>query len=192
MKIRALDIDGLVEITPKRFGDARGFFSETWSRQRLAEAGIDIDWVQDNQSLSAEAFVLRGLHFQLPPVAQDKLVRVLRGAIFDVAVDLRHGSPSFGRWASCTLTGADGNQLLVPKGFAHGFLTLEPGTEVAYKVSAPYSPAHERAIRWNDPALDIAWPLAGRQPVLSAKDKAAPLLSELDAGSRFTSGGGAA
>ena len=124
----------------KKFGDARGFFSETFSRPRFAESGIDIDWVQDNQSFSAEQGVLRGLHFQVSPYAQDKLVRVLRGSIFDVRVDLRQGSPTYGKWKSCVLSAQHMNQLLVPKGFAHGFLTLEPGVEVFYKVSAPYSP----------------------------------------------------
>lgn len=181
MRIETLDIDGVLEITPRRFGDARGFFCETWSRQRLADAGIDIDWVQDNQSRSEDAFVLRGLHFQLAPFAQDKLVRVLRGAIFDVAVDLRQDKPSFGKWTSRVLTAAEGNQLLVPRGFAHGFLTLEPGVEVAYKVSAPYSPAHDRSLRWNDPSIAIDWPLHGNEPILSPKDRDAPSLAELAA-----------
>ena len=164
---------------PKKFGDARGFFSETWSQQRLAEAGIDIRWVQDNQSFSAERGVLRGLHFQLAPFAQDKLIRVLRGSIFDVAVDLRKGSTSYGKWTSCVVSADKWNQLLVPKGFAHGFMTLEPGVEVLYKVSAPYAPEHDRAIRWNDPAIGIQWPLDGREPVLSAKDGAAPFLADI-------------
>jgi dTDP-4-dehydrorhamnose 3,5-epimerase len=178
MQIRKLELDGILEIIPKRFGDARGFFSETYSRQRFAEAGIDIDWVQDNQSFSADAGVLRGLHLQIAPFAQDKLVRVLRGSIFDVAVDLRVGSPTYGSWASCVLSSDDRNQLLVPKGFAHGFLTLEPDVEVFYKVSAPYAPTCERGIRWNDPAIGIAWPLEGREPVLSGKDASAPFLAD--------------
>lgn len=179
MEVRDIGL-GVREITPKRFGDARGFFAETWQRERFAAAGIDVDWVQDNQSFSADAHVLRGLHFQLAPHAQDKLVRVLRGAVFDVAVDIRPGSRTFGRWVSCTLSASAFNQLLVPVGFAHGFLTLEPGTEVLYKVSAPYAPEHDRAISWNDPALAIEWPLgAGEQPLLSAKDAAAPPLSAL-------------
>jgi len=185
MELRALPIDGLVEITPAKFGDERGFFSETYSRQRFAAAGIAIDWVQDNHSLSAEAGVLRGLHYQIAPFAQDKLVRVLRGSIFDVAVDLRRDSPSFGKWASRILSAEAWNQLLVPKGFAHGFLTLEPGVEVTYKVSAPYTPAAERAIRWDDPDIAIAWPLAGKPPILSAKDAVAPYFAALAADPAF-------
>jgi dTDP-4-dehydrorhamnose 3,5-epimerase len=168
---------GVIEIVPDRHGDARGYFSETWSRRAHFELGIAEDWVQDNQSFSAEKFVLRGLHYQQEPHAQDKLVRVLRGAIFDVAVDLRHRTGTYGRWVSCSLTSARGNQLFIPKGFAHGFLTLESGTEVFYKVSAYYSPAHERVIRYDDPSLAIAWPLAGEEPLLSSRDRAAPLLA---------------
>ena len=179
MEIRRLELDGVIEIVPKKFGDARGFFSETYSQKRLAEAGIDIDWVQDNQSFSAEKGVLRGLHFQLAPFAQDKLIRVLRGSIFDVAVDLRKASPTYGKWVSSVLSAEAWNQLLVPKGFAHGFVTLEPNVEVLYKVSAPYSPEHDRGIRWNDPAIGVAWPLEGREPVLSGKDAAAPYLADI-------------
>ena len=185
MEVRDIGL-GVLEITPRRFGDARGFFAETWQRQRFTAAGIDVDWVQDNQSLSADTHVLRGLHFQLAPCAQDKLVRVLRGTVFDVAVDIRPGSASFGRWVSCTLSASAFNQLFIPRGFAHGFLTLEAGTEVLYKVSAPYAPEHDRAIAWNDPALAIGWPLAaGEQPLLSAKDAAAPPLSALAGSLRF-------
>jgi dTDP-4-dehydrorhamnose 3,5-epimerase len=179
MEIRRLELDGVIEIVPKKLGDARGFFSETYSQKRLAEAGIDIDWVQDNQSFSAEKGVLRGLHFQLAPFAQDKLIRVLRGSIFDVAVDLRKASPTYGKWVSSVLSAEAWNQLLVPKGFAHGFVTLEPNVEVLYKVSAPYSPEHDRGIRWNDPAIGVAWPLEGREPVLSGKDAAAPYLADI-------------
>jgi dTDP-4-dehydrorhamnose 3,5-epimerase len=179
MQVRKLALDGMMEIIPKKFGDARGFFSETYSRTAFAEAGIDIAWVQDNQSFSAEKGVLRGLHFQVAPFAQDKLIRVLRGAIFDVAVDLRRGSPTYGKWLSCVLSSDAWNQLLVPKGFAHGFLTLEPEVEVLYKVSAPYAPSCDRGIRWNDPAIGIDWPLEGRDPILSQKDAAAPFLAEM-------------
>lgn len=179
MEIRRLELDGVLEIVPRKFGDARGFFSETYSEKRFSEAGIDIGWVQDNQSFSAEKGVLRGLHFQLPPFAQDKLIRVLRGSIFDVAVDLRKVSPTYGKWVSCVLSANAWNQLLVPKGFAHGFLTLEPNVEVFYKVSAPYAPEHDRGIRWNDPSIGIAWPLEGREPVLSGKDAAAPFLADI-------------
>jgi dTDP-4-dehydrorhamnose 3,5-epimerase len=169
---------GVLEIIPKRFGDNRGFFAETWQRERFRGLGIDVDWMQDNQSLSAEAHVLRGLHFQLAPHAQAKLIRVLRGSVFDVAVDIRPGSASFGRWVARILSAEAFNQLFVPVGFAHGFLTLTPGTEVLYKVSAPYAPECERGIAWNDPAIAIDWPLpAGVQAVLSAKDAAAPTLA---------------
>ena len=177
---------GVLEIVPKKFGDARGFFAETWQRQRFHDAGITQDWLQDNHSLSTEPQVLRGLHVQLAPHVQDKLVRVLRGSIFDVAVDIRPGSPCFGKWVSRVLSAGAFNQLLVPKGFAHGFLTLEPDVEVLYKVSAPYAPECDRSIAWNDPALTIAWPLeAGRQPLLSAKDAAAPPISAVASELRF-------
>lgn len=177
---------GVLEILPHRFGDARGFFAETWQKARFAEAGIAHDWVQDNQSRSAEAFVLRGLHFQKAPHVQAKLIRVLQGSIFDVAVDVRPGSESFGRWVSCILSAAAFNQVCIPEGFAHGFLTLEPGVEVLYKVSSPYAPASERGVAWNDPALAISWPLPpGQAPVLSAKDAAAPPLSALNSELRF-------
>jgi len=177
MQVNDLGLGGVLEIVPRKFGDARGFFAETWSRERFREAGIVQDWVQDNQSYSAEKGVLRGLHFQVAPFAQDKLIRVLRGSIFDVAVDIRAGSPTHGRWVARVLSAADFNQLLIPKGFAHGFLTLEAQVEVLYKVSAPYAPHCDRGIRWDDPALAIAWPLEGGQPVLSEKDRAAPLLA---------------
>ncbi|MET0257936.1 MAG: dTDP-4-dehydrorhamnose 3,5-epimerase [Methylobacterium sp.] len=179
LDIRALEIPDVLEITPRKFGDDRGFFSETFQRDRLKAGGVAADWMQDNQSYSAEAFTLRGLHYQEPPFAQDKLVRVLRGAILDVAVDIRRGSPTYGKWVSLEVTADKFNQILVPAGFAHGFLTLVPDTEVFYKVSAPYSGAHDRSIRFDDPALGIDWPLSGRTPVLSAKDEAAPVLADV-------------
>ena len=167
MQVNDLGLGGVLEIIPKKFGDQRGFFSETYQRQRFIDAGIPHDWMQDNQSFSAEKGVLRGLHFQIAPQAQDKLIRVLRGAIFDVAVDIRPGSPTLGKWVSCVLTAEKFNQLLIPKGFAHGFLTLEPNVEVLYKVTAPYAPDCDRGIAWNDPAIGIDWPLEpGQQPVL--------------------------
>lgn len=179
MQVRDIGL-GVREVVPERRGDARGFFAETWQRQRFAEAGITHDWIQDNQSLSAEPYVLRGLHFQRAPMTQAKLIRVLRGRIFDVAVDIRPGSGSFGLWVSRVLSADEFNQLYIPQGFAHGFLTLEANVEVLYKVSAPYAPECERAIAWNDPALGIGWPLTdGQQPLLSVKDAAAPLLSAL-------------
>ncbi len=192
MQVRDLDIAGVKEIIPAKFGDHRGYFSEVWSAARFAEARLPTTWVQDNQSLSGEAHVLRGLHYQTPPFAQAKLVRVLKGAIRDVAVDIRHGSPTFGRWLSLVVSADAMNQILVPEGFAHGFVTLEPETVVLYKVSAPYAPGHDRAILWSDPEIGIDWQLEGRPPVLSAKDQVAPLLRDVDTGFHFeTVGAGA-
>jgi dTDP-4-dehydrorhamnose 3,5-epimerase len=182
---RRLAIADIIEITPRKFGDDRGFFSEVFKRGDFEAEGIQIDWIQDNQSLSAQPGTVRGLHFQAPPTAQDKLIRVVRGAIYDVAVDIRIGSPSFGRWVACELSAQAWNQLLVPAGFAHGFMTLVPDTEVLYKVSAPYAPTCEGAIRWDDPALAIAWPDMGAEPMLSDKDRAAPLLADLQSPFRF-------
>jgi len=174
MQVRQLGLGGVCEITPKRFGDHRGFFSETYNAADLAKAGIRLVFVQDNHSLSVPAGVLRGLHYQLPPMAQDKLVRVVRGAILDIAVDIRRSSPTFGKWLSLEISADRWNQLLVPRGFAHGFVTLAENTEVVYKVTAPYSPQHERAIRFDDPALAIDWRRSPSEVVLSEKDGAAP------------------
>ena len=178
-EVRELELPGLFEIIPPRFGDERGFFSETWNEAALARSGISVRFVQDNHSYSAARGVLRGLHFQLPPHDQDKLVRVARGAAFDVAVDIRVDSPHFGRWVGLILAAEKWNQLLVPRGFAHGFVTLAPGTEVLYKVSAPYRPEAERSIRFDDPALGIDWPVAAAEMQLSAKDRAAGTLAEV-------------
>ena len=180
LEVRALALPDVLEIVPRKFGDERGFFSETFNRERLRANNVDKDWMQDNQSYSAEAFTLRGLHYQEPPFAQDKLVRVLRGKILDVAVDIRKGSPTFGKWVSLELSAESFNQILVPVGFAHGFVTLVPHTEVFYKVSAPYSGQHDRSIRFDDPDFAIDWPLGGRTPVLSAKDEAAPFLRDIE------------
>ena len=182
LEVRPLGLAGLLELRPARLDDERGSFSETWSERLFAEAGIHLHFVQDNHSLSREAGVLRGLHFQAPPLAQDKLVRVTRGSVFDVAVDIRPGSPTYRHWAGLRLSAAEWNQLLVPKGFAHGFLALEPDCEVQYKVSAPYSREHDRAIRFDDPALGIDWPMASTALILSGKDRAAPLLADVDSG----------
>jgi dTDP-4-dehydrorhamnose 3,5-epimerase len=165
-------------LQPAKHGDDRGFFSETFSTRSLADAGFTTPFVQDNQSLSVQAGVVRGLHYQLPPMAQDKLVRVLRGAIIDVAVDVRRGSPTFGRHVAVELSAENWRQLLVPKGFAHGFATLVPDTEVFYKVTAFYSPQHDRGIRWNDPALGIDWQVDPERVVLSGKDQKTPLLGD--------------
>ena len=182
LEVRPLDIDGLLEIRPKRFADERGFFSEVWREDRLAEAGIEARFVQDNHSFSTARGVLRGLHFQQPPAAQDKLVRVSRGSIYDVAVDIRNDSPTFGKWAGLVISAAEWNQLFVPSGFAHGFVTLEEDSEVLYKVSAPYSPEHERVVRFDDPAIGIEWPVAAAELILSDKDRSAPPLVEVDTG----------
>jgi len=166
-------------IKTRKYGDHRGFFSETYNRKAFAEAGVDMDFVQDNHSLSAEPGVIRGLHFQIPPFAQDKLVRVVRGSVFDVAVDLRRSSVSFGQHVSVVLSAQEWNQVLVPRGFAHGFCTLEPDTEVIYKVTNYYSPENDRGLFWADPALGIAWPIVAEAAVLSEKDKRQPRLAEL-------------
>ncbi len=178
--IRELSLNGVFEVTPKRFGDHRGFFSETWNAAEFATAGLDLPFVQDNHSLSVSAGVLRGLHYQLPPFAQDKLVRVTRGAILDVAVDIRRGSPAFGRWLALEVSAEKWNQILVPRGFAHGFVTLEDNTEVLYKVTAPWSQQHERSIRFDDPALAIDWRRPASEIVLSDKDRAAPLFADAE------------
>jgi dTDP-4-dehydrorhamnose 3,5-epimerase len=185
MELRPLGIEGVIEIIPKKFTDARGYFSETYARERFRGAGIAPDWVQDNQSFSQEKGVLRGLHFQVSPFAQDKLIRVLRGSIFDVAVDIRKNSLTLGRWVSCVISSTAFNQLLVPKGFAHGFVTLEPDTEVLYKVSAPFVPACDRSINFADPALNIAWPLPSSALILSDKDRKAPMLADVIADISF-------
>ncbi|MER8823829.1 dTDP-4-dehydrorhamnose 3,5-epimerase [Mesorhizobium sp. M0991] len=178
--VRNLSLDGVLEITPKRFADARGFFSETYNAAGLAKAGIDLVFVQDNHSLSTAAGVLRGLHYQLPPFAQAKLVRVVRGAILDLAVDIRKSSPTFGKWVSLEVSAERWNQILVPTGFAHGFVTLAENTEVIYKVTSPYSPAQDRGIRFDDPAIGIEWPTFPNGLVLSDKDRNAPLLAEAE------------
>ncbi|QRM53289.1 dTDP-4-dehydrorhamnose 3,5-epimerase [Sinorhizobium sp. BG8] len=177
-EIRPLGLDGVFELTPRRFQDDRGFFVETYNAARFAADGIDTTFVQDNHSYSAEAGTLRGLHYQLPPRAQVKLVRVVRGRVFDVVVDIRRGSPTFAKWLGIELSAATGNQILVPAGFAHGFLTLEPDTEVLYKVSDFYSPDHDRALRFDDPEIGIDWPVAAGSLRMSAKDREAPHLAD--------------
>lgn len=172
-------LEGVMILTPKRFGDARGFFSEVFNRRRYAEAGIAADFIQDNHSLSGPVGTVRGLHFQRPPFAQAKLLRVLRGAILDVVVDLRRASPTYGRHVAVELSAAAWNQFYVPAGFAHGFCTLEPDTEVFYKVDAYYSAEHDGGIRWNDPALGINWPVTAAAAVLSDKDAKLPLLQDI-------------
>lgn len=177
---RRFEIDGVIEFTPTRFTDNRGLFEETYNRDRWREAGVAEVFVQDNRSVSVSRHTLRGIHFQLPPFAQAKLVRVGRGCILDVALDLRASSPTYGRHVAVELSAETGNQLFLPAGFGHAFLSLTPDAEVLYKTSAFYSRAHDAGIRWNDPALGIAWPLDGSLPVLSAKDEALPLLADID------------
>jgi dTDP-4-dehydrorhamnose 3,5-epimerase len=182
IEIRPLEFNGVCEILPQKQGDERGFFSETWNRRTFAKAGIELDFVQDNYSFSLAAGTLRGLHFQTPPRAQAKLVRVVRGAIFDVVIDIRKGSPTFRRWISLEISRERWNQVLIPVGFAHGFVTLTPETEVVYKTTDFYSQEHDRAIRFDDPEIGIVWPAALAPFRISAKDSAAPLLAEIDTG----------
>jgi dTDP-4-dehydrorhamnose 3,5-epimerase len=179
MKIEETGLPGLVVITPPRFGDERGFFSETYSAAKLAEHGITTEFVQDNHSLSSDANTIRGLHFQAPPHAQAKLVRCGRGRLWDVAVDIRRGSPTYGQHFGIELTFENARQLLIPAGFAHGFITREPGTEIIYKCSDTYAPATEGALVWNDPDIGIDWQADG-DPILSGKDAQAGGLNDLD------------
>ena len=172
-----LAIPEVLELRPRKFGDDRGFFSETWSEQSFEELGLSLGFVQDNHSFSAKRGVLRGLHYQVAPAEQAKLVRVTRGSIFDVAVDLRASSPSFRRWVGLTVSADQWNQILIPAGFAHGFVTLEDDTEVQYKVTAPYRPDLERGLRWDDPQIGIDWPVEPQSIALSPKDADAPFFS---------------
>ncbi len=179
MQFDTFDISDLLLITPKRIGDERGYFSELFRSDLFNEKAGDIRFVQHNQSLSRPKGTVRGLHFQLEPAAQGKLVRCPRGSILDVAVDLRSSSPTYGRHVAVELSGDNGKQLWIPAGFAHGFCTLEADSEVFYMVTSLYSPAHDRGLRWNDPALGIDWPVAESEALLSPKDTRQPLLSEL-------------
>ena len=175
LTVEATALDGVFVLTPRRFGDDRGFFSETWNARRMAEHGLDLDFVQDNQSLSRAAGTVRGLHYQAPPHAQDKLVRCGRGRLIDVAVDARRGSPTFGQWLAVELSAETGRQLFVPKGFLHGFATLEPETEILYKCTDYYAPESDGAVRFDDPDLAIDWGIAPGRAILSEKDARAPL-----------------
>ena len=179
MDIQATAIPEVKIITPARYGDQRGFFSEVYNRHALAEAGIDVEFVQDNHSYSAERGTLRGLHFQRPPATQTKLLRVLRGAVVDVAVDCRVGSPTYGCHVMVELSAAAGNQILCPKGFAHATLTMEPDTEITYKVDAFYAPDLEHGVRCDDPDLAIEWPVPTDRLVLSDKDRNLPWFRDL-------------
>lgn len=174
-----LAIPDVILVTPERHGDARGYFSETFRENVYADAGIAGPFFQDNQAYSQDVGVLRGLHFQIPPFAQAKLVTCSAGKIFDVAVDIRHASPTFGQSVGAKLTADNGHQLFIPEGFAHGYLTLTEACLVQYKVSAYYSPEHERGLAWDDPALGIDWPIGSRSPILSNKDTGLPRLDAL-------------
>ncbi len=178
--IRRLALPDVLLITPAKRGDERGFFSETYSQRALEHAGFDRAFVQDNHSLSGQRGILRGLHFQRPPYAQDKLVRVTRGAVFDVAVDIRKDSPSFGQWVGVELSAENWRQVLVPAGFAHGFVTLTATAEVLYKVTDYYAPDAEDGLRWNDPEVDIEWPIAADEVITNARDGKWPGLAELE------------
>jgi len=178
MEVCSAAIPEIKLITPRRFTDARGFFCETYHKRRFAEAGLAVEFVQDNVSVSRFRGVVRGLHYQVPPAGQAKLIWVVRGAIFDVAVDLRRSSTTFGQHVAMVLSAEEGRQLFVPEGFAHGFAVLEPDTEVHYKTSNYYSPQHERGVFWGDPALGIAWPIRSEEAILSDKDARLPPLSQ--------------
>jgi dTDP-4-dehydrorhamnose 3,5-epimerase len=177
--VNSASIEAVKIITPEPFSDSRGVLFETYNRKRFAEHGIALEFVQDTQSTSVKTGTIRGLHFQSSPAAQDKLVRVLRGSIFGVAVDLRRSSPSYGKWTAEELSAANGKQMLVPIGFAHGFCTLEPDTQVFYKVTAYYSPANDLGIAWNDPDLAITWPAPPERAVLSDRDTRQPRFNPL-------------
>jgi dTDP-4-dehydrorhamnose 3,5-epimerase len=185
MKIIKTTIPGVMIIEPTIFGDHRGWFMETYSKAKLNEAGINLNFVQDNQSFSAEKGTLRGLHYQMNPKAQTKLVRCTKGTIFDVAVDIRKNSPTYGKWIGLELSAENKKQLLIPKGFAHGFMTLTNDVEVQYKVDELYAPECDRGIIWNDPSIEIEWPI-DVIPILSTKDEKAPLLEDAD--NNFTFG----
>ena len=178
MIVEPTDIPGVLLITPPRYLDDRGFFSETWNERRFIEAGIRGPFVQDNHACSADRGVVHELHLQIAPNAQGKLIRVVRGSIWDVAVDIRHGSPTYGRHVGVVLSVENWQQLWVPAGLLHGYCTLEPDTEVIYKVTAPWDRQAERGVIWNDPSLAIPWPIAPGEAILSDKDRALPLLAE--------------
>jgi dTDP-4-dehydrorhamnose 3,5-epimerase len=185
MDVKPLSLPGVMLLTPRRFSDARGYFSETYNERTFEAAGLTTRFVQDNQSYSARRGTVRGLHFQLPPSAQAKLVRVLQGSVYDVAVDARGGSPTYGRWDGATLTAAGGEQLFVPRGFLHGFCTLEPDTVVAYKVDAFYAAAADSGVIWNDPTIAVRWPVEASQVVLSDKDQKLGVFADFSSPFRY-------
>jgi dTDP-4-dehydrorhamnose 3,5-epimerase len=178
--IEKTPLAGLVVLTPTRFGDNRGFFSESWSRKRMQEHGLDLDYVQDNHSVSSAVGTVRGLHFQSPPHAQAKLVRCGRGLLFDVAVDIRRGSPTYGQWYGTELSFENGKQMLIPVGFLHGFATRAPDTEIIYKCTDYYAPDCDGSVRFDDPAIGVDWGIDAAAAILSEKDLKAPLLADID------------
>ena len=180
MQVEKTALAGVLIVTPPRFGDNRGFFSESYNQERARAAGITMEFVQDNHSLSREVGTVRGLHFQAPPHAQDKLVRCGRGSLFDVAVDIRRGSPTYGQWVGVELSFENGKQLLVPAGFLHGFITRTPDTEIVYKCTDYYAPDCDGAVRFDDPTIGIDWGIDAAEAILSAKDAKAPLLADFD------------
>ena len=188
MEVRDTALPGVKLIIPQVFGDNRGWFCETYNKEKLAPFGLDMEFIQDNQSLSVPVGTLRGIHFQNDPFAQSKLVRCVAGRVFDVAVDPRKGSPTYGQWVGAELSAENKHQLFIPKGFGHAFMTLEENSQVCYKVDAPWSRPHERTVRFDDPEIAVAWPL-DTEPVMSDKDKNAPTLQDCDC--NFTAGEGA-
>jgi dTDP-4-dehydrorhamnose 3,5-epimerase len=178
LEVTETAIPGVRILMARRLGDERGFFAETWNRDRFHDAGIDVEWVQENHALSAAVGTVRGFHYQVAPAGQAKLIRVVRGAALDMALDLRRGSPTFGRHVAVELSAANFRQLLIPVGFAHAYCTLEPDTEILYKVDHVYTPDTERGIRWDDPALGIDWPVRPENAVLSDKDRGLPMLAD--------------
>lgn len=178
MQIDKTKLPGVLILTPRRFGDARGWFSEVWNKETFARQGIEYDFVQDNHSMSASVGTVRGLHFQAPPHAQAKLVRCGRGRVFDVAVDIRAGSPTFGQWVGEELSAENGRQLLIPAGFLHGFVTREPDSELLYKCSDVYAPDCDGAVRFDDPQIGVDWGAPANAIILSEKDAAAPYLAD--------------
>jgi dTDP-4-dehydrorhamnose 3,5-epimerase len=180
-EFRTFDIDGPFEIRPRKIADERGYFSEIFKLDAFLERAPGVEFVQDNQSLSVRAGTIRGLHFQSQPAAQGKLVRCLSGSLVDVAVDLRRGSPTFGRWISAILTPEDNNQLWVPVGFGHGFCTLEPNSVISYRVTSYYSPEHDKGVAWDDPDIAVDWPEIANPETLSPKDRVQPALADLPA-----------
>jgi len=180
VEIENTTLPGVLILKPRRFRDERGFFSESWSRHNMREAGLNFDFVQDNHSMSMRAGTVRGMHFQAPPHAQTKLVRCGRGRLLDVAVDIRKGSPTFGEYVAVELSFENGQQLLIPRGFLHGFVTLLPETEIIYKCDDYYAPECDGAVRFDDPDVGIDWGIAPEDAILSDKDRAAPLLKNFD------------